>query len=70
MAGGAGLLKVSLPGVGFALIENGKVSAAVNNFRFNESPLDLLRRATAAGLSELTLPREWGDWATRAAMPC
>jgi predicted Zn-dependent protease len=54
---------------GVYLIENGKVTAAVNNFRFNESPLDLLRRATAAGLSELTLPREWGDWATRAAMP-
>ena len=54
---------------GVYLIENGKVTAAVNNFRFNESPLDLLRRATAAGLSELTLPREWGDWATRSAMP-
>jgi hypothetical protein len=31
--------------------------------------LDLLRRATQAGVSEVTLPREWGDWATRAAMP-
>jgi predicted Zn-dependent protease len=63
------LLLTGLTRDGVYLIENGKVSAAVNNFRFNESPLDLLRRATAAGLSELTLPREWGDWATRAAMP-
>jgi len=38
-------------------------------FQLNESPLDLLRRATQAGASEVTLPREWGDWATRAAMP-
>ena len=46
-----------------------QVTAAVNNFRFNESPLDLLRRAGEAGVSEVTLPREWGDWATRAQMP-
>jgi predicted Zn-dependent protease len=63
------LLLTGLTRDGVYLIENGRVTAAVNNFRFNESPLDLLRRATAAGLSELTLPREWGDWATRAAMP-
>ncbi|MCH9731167.1 MAG: TldD/PmbA family protein, partial [Actinomycetia bacterium] len=31
--------------------------------------LDLLRRATQAGVSEVTLPREWGDWVTRAQMP-
>ena len=38
-------------------------------FRFNESPLDLLRRATEAGATVPTLPREWSDWFTRAAMP-
>ena len=42
---------------------------AVDNFRFNECPLDLLGRVTEAGVSEVTLPREWGDWFTRAAMP-
>jgi predicted Zn-dependent protease len=51
------------------LVEDGQVTGAVNNFRFNESPLDLLRRVGQAGISEVTLPREWGDWATRAAMP-
>jgi predicted Zn-dependent protease len=63
------LLLTGLTRDGVYLIENGEVSAAVNNFRFNESPLDLLRRAIQAGVSETTLPREWGDWATRAAMP-
>ena len=63
------LLLTGLPRDGVYLIEDGEVTAAVNNFRFNESPLDLLRRATEAGASEKTLPREWGDWATRAAMP-
>lgn len=63
------LLLTGLTRDGVYLIEDGEVTAAVNNFRFNESPLDLLRRATDAGVSEPTLPREWGDWATRAAMP-
>jgi predicted Zn-dependent protease len=63
------LLLTGLTRDGVYLVENGEVTAAVNNFRFNESPLDLLRRATQAGVSEKTLPREWGDWATRAAMP-
>lgn len=63
------LLLTGLTRDGVYLIEDGAVTAAVNNFRFNESPLDLLRRATEAGASEPTLPREWGDWATRAAMP-
>jgi predicted Zn-dependent protease len=63
------LLLTGLTRDGVYIVEDGEVSAAVNNFRFNESPLDLLRRATEAGASEVTLPREWGDWATRAAMP-
>ncbi|BBX69506.1 metallopeptidase TldD-related protein [Mycolicibacterium psychrotolerans] len=63
------LLLTGLTRDGVYLVEDGEVTAAVNNFRFNESPLDLLRRATEAGLSEATLPREWGDWATRAQMP-
>ena len=57
------LLLTGLTRDGVYLVEDGEVTAAVNNFRFNESPLDLLRRATEAGISELTLPREWGDWA-------
>ncbi len=63
------LLLTGLTRDGVYLVEDGRVTASVNNFRFNESPLDLLRRATEAGTSETTLPREWGDWATRAMMP-
>jgi predicted Zn-dependent protease len=63
------LLLTGLTRDGVYLIEDGQVTGAVNNFRFNESPLDLLRRVSQAGVSEVTLPREWGDWATRAAMP-
>jgi predicted Zn-dependent protease len=63
------LLLTGLTRDGVYLIEDGVITAAVNNFRFNESPLDLLRRATEAGRAETTLPREWSDWATRAVMP-
>ncbi|HUO40948.1 MAG TPA: metallopeptidase TldD-related protein [Mycobacterium sp.] len=63
------LLLTGLTRDGVYLVEDGRVSAAVNNFRFNESPLSLLRRATEVGAAEITLPREWGDYATRAAMP-
>jgi predicted Zn-dependent protease len=65
----ATLLLTGLTRDGVYLIEDGEITAAVNNFRFNESPLDLLRRATEAGVPEPTLPREWSDWATRAVMP-
>ncbi|WP_040748391.1 TldD/PmbA family protein [Nocardia transvalensis] len=65
----ATLLLTGLTRDGVYLVENGEVTGAVNNFRFNESPLDLLRRATEAGATEITLPREWKDWFTRTAMP-
>jgi predicted Zn-dependent protease len=63
------LLLTGLTRDGVYLVEDGQVTAAVNNFRFNESPLDLLRRATEAGATDRTLPREWGDWVTRVTMP-
>lgn len=65
----ATLLLTGLTRDGVYLVENGEVIGEVNNFRFNESPVDLLGRATEAGLTEKTLPREWSDWFTRAAMP-
>ncbi|MFR9749979.1 metallopeptidase TldD-related protein [Nocardia sp. 004] len=65
----ATLLLTGLTRDGVYLVEDGEVTAAVNNFRFNESPLDLLRRTTEAGATEITLPREWKDWFTRTAMP-
>ncbi|MYW66640.1 TldD/PmbA family protein [Streptomyces sp. SID8379] len=65
----ATLLLTGLTRDGVYLVENGEVVGEVNNFRFNESPVGLLSRATEAGRTEKTLPREWGDWFTRAAMP-
>lgn len=65
----ATLLLTGLTRDGVYLVENGEVVGEVNNFRFNESPVDLLGRATEAGRTEKTLPREWGDWFTKAAMP-
>ncbi|MFF0380929.1 metallopeptidase TldD-related protein [Streptomyces sp. NPDC004673] len=65
----ATLLLTGLTRDGVYLVENGEVTGQVNNFRFNESPLGVLGRATEAGRTEQTLPREWSDWFTRAAMP-
>ncbi|GAU68481.1 putative peptidase U62 family protein [Streptomyces sp. NBRC 110611] len=65
----ATLLLTGLTRDGVYLVENGEVSGEVNNFRFNESPVDLLSRAVEAGRTERTLPREWSDYFTRAAMP-
>ncbi|MFF5568802.1 metallopeptidase TldD-related protein [Streptomyces sp. NPDC012623] len=65
----ATLLLTGLTRDGVYLVEDGEVVGEVNNFRFNESPVDLLSRATEAGRTEKTLPREWGDWFTRAATP-
>ena len=63
------LLLTGLTRDGVYLIENGLVQGAVNNFRFNESPIGLLGRATEAGRTEHTLSREWSDYFQRTAMP-
>ncbi|MFI7100177.1 metallopeptidase TldD-related protein [Streptomyces sp. NPDC050161] len=65
----ATLLLTGLTRDGVYLVDRGEVVGEVNNFRFNESPVDLLGRATEAGRTERTLPREWSDDFTRAAMP-
>ncbi|HET8590259.1 MAG TPA: metallopeptidase TldD-related protein [Nakamurella sp.] len=63
------LLLTGLTRDGVFLIERGEITAAVNNFRFNVSPLDVLRRAAEVGRTERCLSREWSDWFTRSAMP-
>ncbi|MFF4405336.1 metallopeptidase TldD-related protein [Streptoverticillium reticulum] len=65
----ASLLLTGLTRDGVYLVEKGEVVGEVNNFRFNESPVDLLSRATEAGRTERTLPREWNEYFTRTAMP-
>jgi len=63
------LLLTGLTRDGVYLIEDGRVVAAVNNFRFNESPISLLARATEASRPEHVLCREWNDWFTRSVAP-
>ncbi|MGD0378879.1 MAG: metallopeptidase TldD-related protein [Acidimicrobiales bacterium] len=63
------LLLTGLTRDGVYLVEHGEVVGAVNNFRFNESPLDVLARATEAGATQRALSREWGEWMNRTAMP-
>jgi predicted Zn-dependent protease len=55
------LLLTGLTRDGVYRVEGGEITGAVNNFRFNESPVDLLRRFTAAGASVPSFSREWGD---------
>jgi predicted Zn-dependent protease len=63
------LLLTGLTRDGVYLVESGEVVGAVNNFRFNESPVGMLGRVVQAGATSRTLPREWGDYFNRAAMP-
>ncbi len=63
------LLLTGLTRDGVYLVENGEVTGAVNNFRFNESPVAMLSRITEAGATAPALPREWSDYFSRCAMP-
>jgi predicted Zn-dependent protease len=63
------LLLTGLTRDGVYLVEDGEVTGAVNNFRFNESPVGLLGRLAEVGATVPALPREWSDYFTRSAMP-
>jgi predicted Zn-dependent protease len=63
------LLLTGLTRDGVYLVENGEITGAVNNFRFNESPVAMLGRITQAAATVPTLPREFGAFFTRTAMP-
>ena len=63
------LLLTGLTRDGVYLVEGGEVTAAVTNFRWNESPVDLLGRVTEVGGTVPTLCREWSDYFTWTRMP-
>ncbi|HEY5245668.1 MAG TPA: metallopeptidase TldD-related protein, partial [Acidimicrobiales bacterium] len=65
----ATLLLTGLTRDGVYVIEDGRIVGATNNFRFNESPVDVLARATEAGGTVRALGREFGEWVNRTAMP-
>jgi predicted Zn-dependent protease len=64
------LLLTGLTRDGVYLVEKGEITGAVTNYRFNESPVDLLRRFSQASATAPTFSREWGDdFFSRTAMP-
>jgi predicted Zn-dependent protease len=63
------LLLTGLTRDGVYLVENGEVTGAVNNFRFNESPVELLGRVSEVGDTRIALAREMNDYFSRTAMP-
>jgi predicted Zn-dependent protease len=65
----ATLLMTGLTRDGVYVIEDGAVVGAANNFRFNESPVDLLARATEVGTPVRSLGREFGEYLNRTIMP-
>lgn len=65
----ATLLCTGLTRDGVYVIEDGAVIGAANNFRFNESPVDLLKRATEVGTPVRSLGREFGEYLNRTVMP-
>ena len=64
------LLLTGLTRDGVYLVEDGEITGAVNNFRWNESPLELLNRFSHAAATEPSFSREWGDdYFSRTATP-
>lgn len=54
---------------GVYVIKDGKVIGCANNFRFNESTLDMLTRVRAASVTKITQVREHAEYLTQLAMP-
>ena len=65
----ASLLLTGLTRDGVFLVERGEVVGAVNNFRFNESPVGLLGRVQRVGTSVPVRARETGEAFAHCAMP-
>ena len=63
------LLLTGLTRDGVYRVENGEVTGAVTNFRFNESPVSLLDRFSHASATVPSFSREWGDYFPRTATP-
>jgi predicted Zn-dependent protease len=64
------MLLTGLTRDGVYRVEGGEITGAVNNFRYNESPIDVLRRFTHASATVPSFSREWGDdYFSRTATP-
>jgi len=60
------LLLTGLTRDGVYVVRDGEIVGAASNFRFNDSPVSLLKRITDAGEALDCLPREWADWFSRS----
>ena len=63
------LLLTGLTRDGVYVVRGGEVVGAASNFRFNDSPVDVLRRIDDAGAPVAALGREMADYFPRASMP-
>ena len=64
------MLLTGLTRDGVYRVQGGEITGLVNNFRFNESPIDVLNRYTHASATVPSFSREWGeDFFSRTAMP-
>jgi predicted Zn-dependent protease len=63
------LLVTGLTRDGVYVVRGGEVVGAARNFRFNESPVELLRRIEDAGATVPSFSREWGEYFPRTATP-
>ena len=63
------LLLTGLTRDGLYMVEGGEVTGSVNNFRFNESPVDLLARIIGSTPTVRTISRDSVDSFNRTAMP-
>ena len=62
-------LQTGLTRDGVFLVENGEVKGAVNNFRWNMSPIAALAQATETGRTGMALPREHDEFLRAKAPP-
>lgn len=63
------LLLTGLTRDGVFVVSAGEVVGLAPNFRFNESPIDVLGRVRSASGAAPTFSREWGEWFSRTSMP-
>lgn len=63
------MLSTGLTRDGVYVVREGKIVGSTGNFRFNESPLDLMNRIVDAGASSVAQPREWADYSDANVAP-
>jgi predicted Zn-dependent protease len=63
------MLSTGLTRDGLYQVRDGQIIGEVGNFRFNESPRDMLSRIVDAGEAVVAQPREWADYVDSVVAP-